>query len=143
MRASEEADEVVRVGERAEDAEAAGRVRSRLDLVAEPFGRLFTAPDVRVGDEEDLLGRVALQAGQSPLAAVLGRVGPVGPVGLAHAAVIGDVLALRRQAVHLERTQTTQRKKKTNKRTNVAPFGRFESLRLGPVRGDWLRVSCR
>lgn len=72
------------------------------DGVLQALVGLAATPHVGVGEEEDLAGRELVESGQPRLDAVLGLVVDVGAEGLAQSAVVGDVLALRVDAVQLQ-----------------------------------------
>lgn len=94
--------EVFQIGERADYTETAGRMESGRDAVLERFRTVLGTPHVGCAHPEHLLRRVVLQTGQTWLDAV--TLGPhvVRVIRLFHASVVGNVLALRVDAVQLE-----------------------------------------
>lgn len=100
-RAAELAGEILVVGERADDTEAARAVRIGQNLLLETLGCFDSAPQVGVREEEDLIGRELLQTGQLRLSSVGGHVEVVGSVSFTQTAVVGNVLALSCHSVHL------------------------------------------
>lgn len=119
-RAPEVVAEILQVGERADDAEPAGRMEPGGDAVLERLRPVLGTPHVRRAHPEHLLRRVVLQAGQPGLDAVAFRPHVVRVVRLLHAPVVGYVLALRVDAVQLRTAQRMEKNKTTFIRQRVA-----------------------
>ena len=100
-RTTELADKVFRVGQGADDSVVARRVRIGQDQILQTLGRLVTAPNVSVRDEEDLRRAVLFQTGQQVLFSVSSYVILISTESLAQTAVIRNVFALSVDSVHL------------------------------------------
>ena len=69
-------------------------MRIRQNLAEERLRCLYLAPDLGVGDEQELLRRELRQSGQARLHPVALHGPEVGAVGLTYAAIVSDVLTL-------------------------------------------------
>ncbi|KAF0765001.1 Uncharacterized protein FWK35_00019178 [Aphis craccivora] len=96
--------EIFQVGERSDDPETAWRVEAGSDAVLECFRSVLGAPHVGGTYPEHLLRCVVLESWQSGFDAVSFGPHVVRVVRLLHATVVGDVLALRVDAVQLRKT---------------------------------------
>ncbi len=94
-------DEIDRVGQRRQDPIFRRAVDTIKNLVGKAVGRLVAAPDIGVGEEEDLLGSEALQSGQLPFATVGGYIVLVGPEGFSQAPIVSNVFPLGSASVNL------------------------------------------
>ena len=86
--------EVFRVSKRSNHSESAGRMRIWQNLAEQRLWCLYLAPDLGVGDKQELLRGELRQSRQSRLRSLALHGPQVRSVGLADAAIVSNILAL-------------------------------------------------